>query len=164
MKYLAYGSNMHPIRLKQRTPSAKFYKIISLKGYKLKFHKIGRDGSGKCNIFFTGDVNDTIYGVIYEIDECDIKYLDEAEGLGQGYIKKFLYIKEIEEEVFFYSAQNEFIDNSLKPYSWYKALVLEGAKYFRLPSNYIEEIKKVVAVEDPNFARVKEAEAILKKL
>jgi len=164
MKYLAYGSNMHPIRLKQRTPSAKFYRVISLKGYKLRFHKIGKDGSGKCNIFFTNDVNDIIYGVLYEIDNCDIRYLDKAEGLGQGYIKKFLYIQEIKEELFFYSAQDEFIDNSLKPYSWYKALVLEGAKYFRLPSNYIKEIKKVVAMEDADLARIKDAEAILKRL
>jgi len=152
---------MHPIRLKHRTPSAKFYKVISLKGYKLKFHKIGRDGSGKCNMFFTGAINDIVYGVVYDIDKGDIKYLDEVEGVGQGYIKKHLYIKRITEEIFFYIAQDEFIDNSLKPYSWYKDFVLEGAKYFSLPSYYIKEIEKITAIQDPLLSRVEEAENIL---
>ena len=155
---------MHPIRLKRRTPSAKFYKVISLKGYKLKFHKIGRDGSGKCNISFTNNINDIVYGIVYEIEDHDIKYLDEAEGLGHGYIKKFLYLDDIKEEIFFYIAQNEFIDDSLRPYSWYKAFVLEGAKYFGLPNDYIKAIEAIEAIEDFDTNRLKEAKDILKTL
>ena len=164
VKYLAYGSNIHPIRIKQRTPSAKFYRVVSLKGYKLKFHKIGRDGSGKCNILFTENFYDLVYGVVYEISKYELKYLDAAENLGHGYTKKFFHIEGIKEEVFAYIAQEGFIDDSLRPYSWYKALVLEGAKYFNLPRDYIEMIEAVDTIEDFNKDRVKQAMNILKGL
>ncbi len=161
MKYLAYGSNMHPVRLKLRTPSAKFYKVISLKKYKLKFHKLGKDGSGKCNIFFTGDKKDRVYGIIYDIKDQEIKQLDMFE---RGYKKKFLYLEEIKEEIFFYFATREFINDSLKPYNWYKEFVLEGAKHFNLPRKYITTIEKVDSVEDPHFNRAHYMREILKRL
>ncbi len=161
MKYLAYGSNMHPMRLKLRIPSAKFYKVISLKKYKLKFHKLGKDGSGKCNIFFTGNKKDKIYGIIYDIKDLEIKYLDRFE---IGYEKKFLYLEEIKEEIFFYSALKKFINESLRPYDWYKNFVLEGAKYFNLPKEYIRMIERVDSVKDFDFDRTQQMQEILEQI
>ena len=52
--YLAYGSNLHPVRLTERVPSARFLGLTSLFGYQLRFHKRHEpDGSGKCNMYHT---------------------------------------------------------------------------------------------------------------
>ena len=51
--YFAYGSNMSSRRLKNRVESANVISTGILEKYKLKFHKISEDGSGKCDAFFT---------------------------------------------------------------------------------------------------------------
>jgi gamma-glutamylcyclotransferase len=48
--YLAYGSNLHPLRLMQRVSSAKVEDVIELPGRQGNFHKRSPDGSGKCNL------------------------------------------------------------------------------------------------------------------
>ena len=50
--YFAYGSNLHPKRLKdpKRAPSAELVTTGTVTGYCLKWHKESSDGSSKCNI------------------------------------------------------------------------------------------------------------------
>ena len=47
--YFAYGSNLHPERLRERVPSAESLGVARLEAHVLRFHKRGRDGSGKCD-------------------------------------------------------------------------------------------------------------------
>ena len=49
--YLAYGSNLHPLRLTLRVPSARVIGVVEMPGYMLEFHKRSIDGSGKCLIY-----------------------------------------------------------------------------------------------------------------
>jgi gamma-glutamylcyclotransferase len=53
MYYFAYGSNMSLSRLRERVPSAEAVGCFSLNGHDLRFHKLSKDGSGKCDAFFT---------------------------------------------------------------------------------------------------------------
>jgi len=85
--YFAYGSNMSSRRLKNRVESANVISTGILEKYKLKFHKISEDGSGKCDAYFTNVLNDKINGVIYSIHEKDLDKLDDCEGLDKGYTK-----------------------------------------------------------------------------
>jgi gamma-glutamylcyclotransferase (GGCT)/AIG2-like uncharacterized protein YtfP len=85
--YFAYGSNMSSRRLKNRVESANVISTGILEKYKLKFHKISEDGSGKCDAFFTDNPTDNIYGVIYSINEKDLDKLDIFEARGHGYEK-----------------------------------------------------------------------------
>jgi len=166
MKYLAYGSNLHPIRLTERVPSARFIKVIRLVEYKLMFHKLSKDKSGKCNCLYTGKKTDYIWGAIYELKSDEIVLLDEAEGLGRGYDKKLIVFPSngTNIEVFTYIANSEYIDDTLVPYDWYKQLVHHGAKSHNAPEQYVESINSIQAIKDPNENRSKQNFEIIDKI
>ena len=50
MRYFAYGSNMSSRRLRERMPGARAESRAILPCHRLAWHKIGKDGSGKCDI------------------------------------------------------------------------------------------------------------------
>ncbi len=141
-------------RLKYRTPSAQKIGVFRLHEHKLKFHKIGKDGSAKCNAFFTGIESDIVEGVVFDIDPCEIASLDSAEGLGKGYDKLNVIVTNKQgaaREVFLYIATNT--NDSLLPFSWYKQHVLQGAKSAGLSCNYISAIIETSTIIDPDSSR-----------
>jgi hypothetical protein len=161
--YLAYGSNLHPTRLRQRVPSSQSIGWTELPGYDLRFHKIGFDGSGKCDAFFTGNADDLLYGVVYSMRADERHLLDAAEGLGHGYDLRetTLLMDSRQLEVFFYAADSAFIDEALAPYDWYKALVVEGATLHGLPADYIHVLQSVLTKQDSNKIRANQNQTIL---
>ena len=66
-------------RFNIRIPSARPVYTGMLSGHELRFHKISKDGSGKCDAFHTGEETDSIWGVIYRITPEDKKILDKYE-------------------------------------------------------------------------------------
>ena len=63
-------------------------------------------------------------------------------------------------KVLIYLATPDYIDDSLKPYGWYKDFVLAGARQHGLPPEYIAKyIQSVEATEDPNKTRDKKQRA-----
>ena len=156
----AYGSNMPVARLRERCPSARAIGIAELPGHELRWHKRSRDGSGKCDIVASAaDVS--VLGVLYEIASGEKRDLDRAEGLGAGY-------EEIEIEVLCggdpvtakaYRATDT--DPALRPYIWYRALVIAGAKEHGLPAPYIAGLESVPADQDPDRARHDERMALI---
>jgi hypothetical protein len=59
-------------------------------------------------------------------------------------------------KVLTYLAISDYIDDSLKPYGWYKDFVLAGAREHGLPPEYIAEyIQSVEAIDDPKKTRDK---------
>ncbi len=162
MHYLAYGSNMSLSRLRERVPSAEALGFFALAGYDLRFHKSSKDGSGKCDAYFTSVAEDIIYGVLFKIDPREKSALDKAEGLGYGYTEKEVLVKATDGSsitAMTYIATN--IDQSLKPYSWYVNHVLVGANEASLPSDYIDaKIKSVKTLEDSDKERDAKQRAI----
>jgi gamma-glutamylcyclotransferase len=162
--YFSYGSNMLSARLcaPDRCPSAKPWGVAELPGYELKWHKISKkDGSGKCDIVRLDDQSAKVFGIVYEIDRAEIPALDRQEGLGKGYNKT-------EVEVIFkgaplaartYEATNT--DPTIKPYTWYRALVVAGAKEHGLPATYIAELEAAPANQDSDKNRHDEKMALI---
>lgn len=161
MYYFAYGSNMSEKRLTRRIPARKLG-IAALRGYGLFFTKPSEaDGSAKCDICPADSV---VYGVLYEIDPEDKPVLDRFEGLGYGYRTEAVEVEFRGEpvEALTYIAVN--MDDSLKPFSWYRQHVINGAVENGLPSDYIEGIRRVPVMEDPNSDRATEELAIYERL
>ncbi|HED12762.1 MAG TPA: gamma-glutamylcyclotransferase [Gammaproteobacteria bacterium] len=150
MKYFAYGSNLHPARLRKRAPSAEVIGVVQLVGWHLRFHKRSKDGSGKCNIIRTDQPTNVVYGVVYEIDPMEKGALDRAEGLGYGYDESRLPIDGYK-DVFCYTASE--VDDSLERYTWYQGYVIVGARYHGLPEAYVQGIEIVEGIQDPDEAR-----------
>ena len=154
MKYFAYGSNMSVKRLRTRLSRVNQIGVYYLAKHDLRFHKISTDGSGKCDAYYTGNISDSVIGILYEIDELEKPVLDRFESLGYGYNEKEVLLTDrqgnLERAITYYAIR---IDVSLLPYSWYKQHVLLGAREAYLPEHYINQIEAVTAKKDLNEKR-----------
>ena len=162
--YFAYGSNLHPIRLMERVPSAELVGVAEYSNHKLSFHKKSNDGSSKCNMFNTATVSDLIYGAIYKINPEHKYDLDQFEG--KGYIDNQIKLthNRTEYSCFTYFAQPSHIVGKLEPYHWYKRLVVLGSQYLKFPETYIASIETVKSIDDTNQTRRKEKEQLIEKI
>ncbi|MFP3882156.1 MAG: gamma-glutamylcyclotransferase family protein [Actinomycetota bacterium] len=156
MRNFAYGSNLCRSRMRERVPGATFGSVTRLPMHTLRFHKRSKDESGKADAYFTGDSADEVWGVIVEVPDDERNALDRAEGLGQGYTERDVTVYDLSGEahqVTAYIADESAIDPSLRPYDWYKMLVVEGARAHGLPEQYIEDLAKTEDLPDPLESR-----------
>ncbi len=154
-KNFAYGSNMLKERMIKRAPSALFRAVAYIEGYTIRYNKRSVDGSGKCNLMKTEDDNDKVYGVVYDFLDADKPALDSHEGLGKGYNAEEIRVTTDggEMRAYAYVADESAVDDSLRPYSWYKDLVVEGARRHSLPPEYISQLESIKADNDPDAER-----------
>jgi gamma-glutamylcyclotransferase len=157
----AYGSNMLTGRLRERCPSAQPLGVAELPGFALRWHKKSKDGSGKCDIVQTGQPGAAVFGVLFAIAREEKSALDKFEGLGNGYDETEISVQRGAGLVTAkaYIATN--IDPTLKPYTWYRALVVAGAKEHALPADYIAHLEAVPADQDPDNRRHDEKMALI---
>lgn len=153
MLCFCYGSNMSQRRLQARVPSARVVTVAELPAHRLRFHKSARDGSAKCDAEETGKPEDRVIGVVFEIADHQKPDLDRHEALGFGYDEKQveLITREGNLQAWMYFATR--INNSLKPFHWYKDHVLIGARENGLPADYIAQIEVVESIDDPKRKR-----------
>lgn len=158
LRYLAYGSNLLPQRLRERVPSARPLGIVPLSDWRLTFDKRGRDGSAKCNLQpSSAQATDRqghplAFAAVYEIPQCERHALDAAEDLGRGYLEHRMHTPEFG-PMFFYRAAMDFVDPSLTPFDWYHALVLAGARHHAFPASYLRQIEQITTRPDPDVER-----------
>jgi gamma-glutamylcyclotransferase len=156
--YAAYGSNLHPARLRVRVPSAELLGKAVAAGRRLAFHKRGRDGSGKATLI---DARGSVHVAVYDIAAGHKTRLDRFEGTGYG-------IETLElagyGECFVYVAHESHVDESLRPFSWYTELVIAGCRYLEFPDSYVESIAAVEALEDPDAERHRRELGVLARI
>ncbi len=153
MLYFAYGSNMCKSKLRGIASSCKEPFVAKLKKHNLRFHKQSTDKSGKANAYPTNNVTDEVLGVVFNVDDSEVRNLDKSEG---GYNRTDIEVFDNEgnhHNVKTYIAKKEKINSTLKPYTWYKRLVIEGAYQHSLPEEYIAKIEVIESEEDPNKER-----------
>lgn len=160
MHYAAYGSNLHPARLAERLPAARLIGTAHLPNWSLRFHKRSKDESGKCSIL---PGNDGVYVAIFDISAADKRLLDGIEGLGSGYAGTVLSVPPFG-DCASYIAEESHVDDTLRPYDWYKALVLAGAKFHGFPEDYLARIESMQAIRDPDAQRGTEQWALVKSI
>jgi gamma-glutamylcyclotransferase (GGCT)/AIG2-like uncharacterized protein YtfP len=156
MLYFAYGSNMSLKRFKHRVKTAKLIGQYVLLEHQLKFHKIGKDYSGKCDAYFTGNQKDKVFGMVFNFDRQEKSHLDRLEDLGIGYQEKKVSLvnqRGTTLEAYTYYAIN--IKSELKPFSWYKQHIIYGAKEANFPQAYLNYIINYPEMIDQNVAREK---------
>ena len=161
--YLAYGSNLHPLRLSKRAPSAEVIGVVELADTMIVFHKRSVDGSGKCMLVTDRVSCPVSYGALFSMDAADLVSLNSAEGLGKGYLTQEVRCPVAGQaySAFTYLAESHAVDSTLRPYHWYKDLVLAGARYHGFPDGYIATLSAVQSIHDPDSARRTANEEIL---
>lgn len=149
MRYAAYGSNLHPIRLGDRLPSARLLGTGHRQDWSLRFHKRSVDASGKCSIV---PGTDGVHFAIFDISDDDKLKLDRIEGVGSGYMATSLNIPPFG-DCATYISETPYVDEALRPYDWYREFVLAGANFHGFPDDYVARIAAVRAIPDPDTER-----------
>lgn len=160
MLYFGYGSNMPKSRIEARLGHVERLGAACLPGWRLAFHKRGADGSGKCDAIPTRRPGDRLWGALDRLSEDQMEELDRIE---QGYERRTVEVR-FEEgariaELFV--AREDRIDPELRPWHWYKELVLAGARELGLPAGYVASIREVASRPDPNPRRAVRNRAVL---
>jgi hypothetical protein len=147
-------------------PSAQLVGVIELSQHCLAFQKRGNDGSSKCNLVCTGEEFDGVCGAVYQMDPIHKQALDCFEGQGNGYHDSQLTVELHGKEysTFTYFAQASHIAHGLKPYHWYKNLVVLGAKHLQFPNAYIRSIELIESVEDSDETRREHHSLLIEKI
>jgi len=154
ISYFAFGSNLSSTRLLERIPRAAKQCVATLPGHRLCWHKKGQDKSGKCDIAFTANPEDIVYGAVYLMNHDDKLELDVYEGAGVGYERREIRVTALHGasiEAFTYYALE--IDHLRQPYHWYKEHVLRGAMEHEFPAHYVEHIQATPSIDDHDAER-----------
>ncbi|MBI4694853.1 MAG: gamma-glutamylcyclotransferase [Gammaproteobacteria bacterium] len=163
LRYLAYGSNLHPGRLGARIAIEGFLGTTALPGWRLTFDKRGADGSAKCDLKHTGMAGDCAWGAVYALDPAAKATLDAIEGLGKGYGERELIVPELG-AVALYVASGSALDPTLVPFDWYREIVVAGARHHGFPASYVASIAAVAACRDPDAERAAKHRELLASL
>ena len=151
MLYFAYGSNLFPSRLRRRCPSARFRGAAAIDGYRLVFHKIGRDGTAKAD--FVEDGASVLHGALCRIAGEDEPSLDRAEGRGTGYRRIGVEVYAAGERTPAETYRALRVDDSLLPFDWYVGYVIAGAREHGLPAEWIRDLEQHPVIVDDDATR-----------
>ncbi len=161
--YFAYGSNLLSKRLQKRCKTASFLGVAVARGYTLNFSKKSDDGSGKATIARTANDDTALYGALFEIDLNERPSLDRSEGADYDRKDEFVVRRVDNDEelvVTTYIARNVAMVENLKPYDWYKQLIVAGAWQANFPDSYLARLKAIESIPDPCPERTKHNEAL----
>lgn len=152
----AFGSNMCSGRLAAYGVIPLRARGALLKRHKLSFRKRGQDKSGKADVVPSRSCDTHVWGVLYDVDVQGLARLDAGE---QGYQRRrarVLLRNGRRARAWIYVSKRDQRDESLRPYTWYKRFLVEGAIEHRLPRGYVASLEGIVAIEDPNRERDRE--------
>jgi gamma-glutamylcyclotransferase len=147
MNYFAYGSNMNWAQMKKRCPSAKFVAVACLAGRRLAItRKSRRRLCGTADV--VPDARSAVWGILYEIDDRDLARLD---GFEDGYGRERMAVVAAGDgaapvEAWVYVAEKE--EAPPPPNALYMSLILEGARAWKLPEDYVEMLARIEATEE----------------
>lgn len=140
-------------RMQERAPLSKAVSVGQLVEFELCWNKRSSDGSGKCSVTETGHPKHVVWGVAYEMSASDKSSLDRAEGLGRGYGERAVKIHtqggRLSATIYYATS----ISPGIRPYDWYRDLVIAGAREHQLPEEYVRILEKVATVTDSDVDR-----------
>jgi gamma-glutamylcyclotransferase len=152
MLYFAYGSNLDWAQMKCRCPLAKFVCRAKLPAHRLAFtlKSVKRD-CGVADVL--PDHSKDVWGVVYELPDNELKNLDKREGYRPGkpyeqsqYTREDCYVWQEGDArqallVVLYLGNLQ-LDPPL-PSDDYKRLIVDGAKHWNLPAEYIRQLESI---------------------
>ena len=142
MYYFAYGSNLNWQQMQRRCPSSRFVTIAKLRGYEFGItrHSRLRD-CGTANVYPA--LGKEVWGAVYDVSDADLVIMD---GFEDGYRREIMSVytpgnSSPALQVLVYVAAIE--SNVPPPNPEYKRLILEGARYWNMPSSYIAILETI---------------------
>lgn len=155
MKYFAYGSNLDQMQMRQRCPAAKLLGPAQLANHRLCFPR--RSPVRDCAVAsFEPHRGGIVWGVIYELEDDDLKRLDEREGfdpINPAAVNRYCRVDVTVQrnpgervEAVAYVAIPE--DDPGRPSRDYLKHIIDGAVAHGFPDDYVESLRAITARED----------------
>jgi hypothetical protein len=153
MLYFAYGSNMNWDQMRERCPSERFDSVARAKNYRLAFTRFSRNRN--CGVAdIVASEGSEVWGVVFDIRDDEIIKLDESEGYMPGRVRKANAYERRKLEVhregsaaspvtlWTYVVVKR-LNPTPKPSAKYKEVILDGARHWKLPADYIKELERI---------------------
>jgi gamma-glutamylcyclotransferase (GGCT)/AIG2-like uncharacterized protein YtfP len=144
MYYFAYGSNMSARIMGEWCSEFRFLGVARLEGYRLAFNKPSQTWGGAAADVIAA-AGQTVWGVLWEVDEACGIALDDKESLGEAY--DYLECSVMLADGRVYRARSYTVihkrDPELRPSQAYKEVILEGAVEHGLPPDYIAWLRSL---------------------
>lgn len=156
--YFAFGANVHPGWLRRRIPGAELLGTGTLPGHRLAFRKRGRDGAGRSDA--CPDSAARLPGALYAFDVADFELLGAA---GAGYRPAEVMVETAAgaREAVCWRADPAEVEEGLRPWDWYVALIRAGAVLLGLPGEHVRWLESVPVAVDRDRERVALARAVI---
>ncbi|MEO5333937.1 MAG: gamma-glutamylcyclotransferase [Magnetococcus sp. YQC-5] len=158
--YFAYGSNMNPIRFKERIGQYISANKATLLGFTLTFNKLAKNKSGVGYANINPDQKSIVEGVLYELIDANQKdgddgwveskmvKMDTFEGCPEHYSRKSVHVitaDGVKVKAWTYIANPFSIREGLSPESQYIHHLLNGREF--LSSEYINRLRSTKRAE-----------------
>lgn len=144
--YFAYGSNMLTQRLTARCPSAEPVGSAKARGYGVSYCLHSTDDSAKAGLCY--DEHAATWGVLYSVARDEQGILDGFEGAPVLYRREMIEVLPSDGgdpvQAVTYLPQPAHIIADGRPFAWYRALCVGGARQHHLP---IEAVKRLMEVD-----------------
>ena len=148
MLYFAYGSNLDPLQMARRCPSARVVCLATLTGHRLTFPRPCASWDGGVAGIEPCDGAHCVECVVYDLCDDDVAALDRYEGVAEGdYTRRQVTVTTSDGrrlEVLTYFA-NPHEQGPCAPSSRYLGALIRGARHHGLPSTYIAALENIPA-------------------
>ena len=134
---------MNPERMKERGVNFLKREHAILKGWRLEFNKTASHNPKEGYANIVPDMEEVVEGVLYEIQDSDLKKLDRHEGYPEHYYKIKVKVEldnGQEVEAITYIAQADKVKSGLKPTKEYLKHLLKGCDI--LSEDYCRKLKE----------------------
>ena len=150
--YFTYGSNMHQEDLNRWCDKKLVFriqvenpKVAELKGYRLDFNYFSSSrSSGAANIM--EESGSSVFGLVFELDDEDYSKIKKKEGAPFFYKELDVEVVvdgEIKEAKTFKVVSEKEKDYFVKPSEEYLGLIIESAKKYNFPEEYVEMLENI---------------------
>jgi len=148
--YFAYGSNMDPAQMHARAPGAQFIVVASLEGYKPDFTRYSP--RRRCGVMDVVPAKgERVWGVVWGIPDDEMQALDTFESgyeprkaadryertpcrvIPNGDLRR----QPVEADMYEVVTKRD----TIKPSRRYMETILNGARYWGLPQEYIAQLE-----------------------
>lgn len=147
--YFAYGSNMNVERMHERQMDFDHAEAGVLRDFRLVFNKRSTRQIGMASANVMQSSGSRVEGVLYRLLDSDaINKMDPYEGYPLGYDRKKIPIRIQRSKLqsaWVYTANPDYIDETLKPARWYLDHLLAGREY--LSDGYYRQLLAVQCLE-----------------
>lgn len=159
--YFGYGSNLLTKRIRVQNKSAERVGVGKLENFRLDFADSAADKKyysptwNGCPATIIEHKGSFVYGAVWKINDCDLEELDRQEGVECNIYKPLelsVFVEELKAEVTCRSYQlvhnpTAIFDPENRPFErqpskTYLTVILNGALESKLPSDYVDFLRK----------------------